>query len=117
MSTSMSQYGSIRYPYYRCRSTAGGRPPCPSVNVQCYEIESFICRVLGQPDSSDPPEMRGIAEAWNASDELTQRKLLPLILARVVWHQTDGEITIDLVDEAPVKIGEAREGENAEELG
>ncbi|WP_419195101.1 hypothetical protein [Novipirellula herctigrandis] len=37
MSTSISQNGSIRYLCNRCRSTAGGRPPCAGVNVHHCE--------------------------------------------------------------------------------
>jgi site-specific DNA recombinase len=112
MGTSISQNGSIRYPYYRCRSTAGGRPPCAGVNVHCHEIETLIITILGQPNASDPDEMAGIAEAWNKLDEAIQRKLLPTILRRVVWHHADQEITLDLMDDAAERIAIATGAES-----
>ena len=107
ISTSISHHGSIRYPYYHCRSTAGGRPRCAGVNLHCHEIETLIITILGQRNASDPDEMGGIAEAWNELDEATQRKLLPTILRRVVWHHADQEITLDLVDDAAERIANA----------
>jgi len=55
--------------------------------------------------------MGGIAEDWNELDEATQRKLLPTILRRVVWHHADQEITNDLMDDAVERIANASESE------
>lgn len=100
MSTSTSQRGSIRYPYYRCRSTAGGKPPCVGVNIQCHELERFICGTLSDPQPADGPEVHALAETWSKLDDETHRELLPQILSRVVFQMADGELNLDLIDNA-----------------
>lgn len=107
MSTSISHNGSIRYPYYRCRSTAGGRPPCVGVNVHCGEIESLVSTILSQPDASDPPEMSEIADHLNRLDDHSKRDILPKILDRVIWNHADREITLDIKDDAVTRLDEA----------
>ena len=62
-------------------------------------------------NASDPDEMARIAEPWNELYEATQRKLLPTILCRVVWHHADQEITLDLMDDAAERIANASESE------
>lgn len=107
MSTSISQNGSIRYPYYRCRSTACGRPPCVGVNVHCGEIESLVSTILSQPDASDPPEISEIADHLNRLDDRSKRDILPKILDRVIWNHADREITLDIKDDAVTRLDEA----------
>lgn len=80
--------------------------------MHCYEIETLIITILGQPNASDPDEMAGIAETWNKLDEAIQRKLLPTILRRVVWHHADQEITLDLMDDAAERIANATGAES-----
>jgi site-specific DNA recombinase len=105
MSTSISQKGSIRYPYYRCRSTADGQPPCPGVNVQCYKIETLICEVLAEPPKDNAEELRALTVAWNQLDKHSQRATLPLILSRVVFQLSTGEMTLELAEGAAERIG------------
>jgi len=109
MSTATSHRGSIRYPYYRCRSTAGGRPPCPGVNVQCYEIETLICGILNQPPKDDSEEVQAIAAAWGQLTEDAKRFVLPAILSKAVIEMSTGEITLALVDDAAEIVGKAAE--------
>lgn len=109
MSTATSHRGSIRYPYYRCRSTAGGRPPCPGVNVQCYEIETLICGLLNQSPKDYSEEVHAIAAAWSQLTEGAKRIVLPTILSRAVLDMSTGEITLGLVDDAAEIVGEAVE--------
>jgi len=109
MSTSISQRGSIRYPYYRCRSTAGGRPPCPGVNIQYHEFEALVCRILAEPCVDDVEEIHAIAAVWNRLDQVAQRKTLPIILSQAVFKMSTGDTTIELVDDAVdliCKLGE-----------
>ena len=117
MSTTMSHNGSIRYPYYRCRSSAGGRLPCIGVNVHSYEIESLLRKVLGQPLASDPEDVLAIAASWNRLDEASQRRLLPQILSRAIWHHKNREITLDLIDEASQLLDDEIECHGDEDLG
>ena len=41
-----THYRVFRYRYYRCRSFAGGRPPCSGVSIPAQAIESFVKRQL-----------------------------------------------------------------------
>jgi len=109
MSTATSHRGSIRYPYYRCRSTAGGRPPCPGVNVQCDEIETLICGLSNQPPTDGSEQVLAIAAAWNQLTEDAKRIVLPAILSKAVLQMSTGEITLTLVDDAAEIVGEAAE--------
>jgi site-specific DNA recombinase len=36
--------------HYRCRSHAGGRPPCRGTGLPAYEVESTVIEVLGEDD-------------------------------------------------------------------
>lgn len=109
MSTAISHRGSIRYLYYRCRSTAGGRPPCPGVNVQCYEIDTLICGLLNQPTKDFSEPVRPIATAWGRLTEDAKRIVLPKILLQAVLQMSTGEITLALVDDAAEIVGKAAE--------
>jgi hypothetical protein len=99
MSTSVSQRGPVRYLYYRCRSTAGGRNPCPGVNVTAYEVERFVCGVLADVDDAEsviPIELR---QHWNQLDELEQPKALRDVIHRLVYSHAAGTISIILRDD------------------
>src|SRR6056297_3742967 len=104
MSTSISHNGSIRYPYYRCRSTAGGPPPCVGVNLHCGEIETLVATILAEPNAVSPPEMTDIADRWNRLDTRSKRNLLPQLLDRVVWDHAAREITLEIKDDAVERL-------------
>jgi hypothetical protein len=82
-----------------------------------YAIETLIITILGQANASDPDAMGGITKDWNKLDGATQRKLLPTILRRVVWHHVEHEITIDLFDDAGRKLNEERRPGEEQESG
>jgi len=42
------------YRYYRCRASAGGRPPCPGIQFPAMEIERFVCRMLSDESAWSP---------------------------------------------------------------
>ena len=50
MSPNTSGYRNFMYCYYRCRSTAGGTPPCKGVRVPAWEIEQFVVQTLNGLD-------------------------------------------------------------------
>lgn len=50
MSPNTSGYRNFRYRYYRCRSTAGGKPPCKGVRVPAWETEQFVVRTIDELD-------------------------------------------------------------------
>jgi hypothetical protein len=46
----------IRYMHYRCRSHAGGRPPCKNVSVPAAELHKFVLDTMRDPgESEDEP--------------------------------------------------------------
>lgn len=57
MTTSYSHHRNIRYLYYRCRSQAGGRPPCANVSVKRYDIEQFV--IDASPYTTDSQRVPG----------------------------------------------------------
>lgn len=99
MSTSASQRGSFRYPYYRCRSQAGGRQPCSGVNLGVHDLEQFICGLIAyekNPQSEIPPELRMV---WQKLDLRSQQARLAEVVQRVVYDQADESISLTLRDD------------------
>ena len=99
MSTSVSQRGPVRYVYYRCRSTAGGRKPCPGVNVGAYELERFVCGVLADVDDAESVIPLELRRHWNGLDELEQSKALRGVLHRAAYSHAAGRIGIVVRDD------------------
>ncbi|MFG0261298.1 MAG: recombinase family protein [Novipirellula sp. JB048] len=102
MTTSYSHHRNIRYLYYRCRSQAGGRPPCANVSVKRYDIEQFFIDTLGDPASDDPEFMEGLREVWKQLDQDQQRRLIPRLLSKVVFNPDLGTVEIEC-NEAEVR--------------
>lgn len=103
MSTSVSHRGPIRYIYYRCRSQAGGRPPCRGVNVEAYELERFVCSVLTDVDDAESEIPRPVQEYWRQLDEREQQIELPKVVHGVIYRHEVGDIVVKLKDD----LGEA----------
>lgn len=99
MSTSVSQRGPVRYLYYRCRSTAGGRNPCPGVNVGAYELERFVCGVLADIDDAESVIPMELRRHWNGLDELEQLRALRDVIHRVVYSRAAEKISVVLRDD------------------
>ena len=102
MSTSYSYHRNIRYLYYRCRSQAGGRPPCANVSVKRHDIEQFVIDTQGEPASDDPEFMEGLREVWKQLDQSQRRRLLPTLLTRVIFNPDLGTVEIEC-NEAEVR--------------
>ncbi|MGB7345140.1 MAG: recombinase family protein [Pirellulaceae bacterium] len=85
MTSSYSRRGNIRYVYYRCRSQAGGRPPCANVNVRAYDLERFVCQTLSEPAKGDLDFLGGFSDYWNELSEMEQLKLLSSLVTKVVF--------------------------------
>src|SRR6056297_2271532 len=95
MSSSYSHHRNIRYLYYRCRSQAGGRPPCANVSVKRYDIEQFVIDTMGESESDDPGFTEGLREVWQSLDQHERRRLLPQLLTRVVFNPDVGTVEIE----------------------
>lgn len=108
MTPTTSPYGSRRYRYYRCRSHAGGRRPCPGVSVSAGEIERFVLEFLaglghdnGVVDrASQQEQLRTFAAVWSMLDYSKQRELLPRVLISVRFDPHHGKIKVSLKPDA-----------------
>jgi site-specific DNA recombinase len=110
MSPSVSGYRNLDYRYYRCRSHAGGRPPCAGVSVPAEEIERFVCQLLGNATAEDLeglPNRQAFCEAWSGLGDRPQRRLLPKILSRIEFNVPQGELRVHLQPGACEILNEA----------
>lgn len=99
MTSSYSQRGPVRYVYYRCRSQAGGRPPCANVSVGQYQLEQFIVDMLEESERDDPDFMTGLHDVWRRLNRNEKRQLLPRLLTRVVFNPDLGTVEIQCDEE------------------
>lgn len=96
---------TIGYRYYRCRSTAGGRAPCPGVQYPADEVERVICQQLAdgeqvwrallassQKEFEDGPA--ALSAAWRGLNDSTRRRLLPRIVESVEIRRRNTEMRI-----------------------
>ena len=113
MSPSPSQRKNIVYRYYRCRSDAGGRPPCRGTGVPAFQIEKFVLdRVaneqLWKDHARERRELQGKWEIIKASlpllSEPKQEAFLAKLVERVVYDADKGTIQIDLDVDAMGKL-------------
>ena len=102
MSPSTYQHGVIRYRHYRCRSHAGGRPPCPGVSISAHEIETYVIDQISglSPTTLRRADRRAIArdflQLWEKMDEVARRECLPLVVELVEYHADRHRIRITL---------------------
>ncbi len=102
MSPSVSDHGNLEYRYYRCRSSAGRRPPCEGICISAYEIEKFVLAQITEADwQGATPEQAETLEQfrgrWRQLDERSQSQLLPQIVQEVEFHVDASRVTIRLV--------------------
>ena len=110
MTPSMSGYRKIiRYCYYRCRSHAGGRPPCRGVSVPAGQIEEYVLGLLADPRNwvaADPPQstleadVQDRFDAWSALNDSDKRKLLPIVVQRVDYCIRKSTISLSWTPQA-----------------
>ena len=99
MSTSVSQRGSIRYLYYRCRSKSQGRPPCRGVNVHAYELERFVLERLEHVEDKSSIVPLEFRVRWRALSEFEQSNKLREVVMQVIYDQSGNQIVIKLRDD------------------
>lgn len=112
MSPSISGHGNVRYCYYRCRSSAGGRPPCEGVCVSSYQIEQFVRAQISETKWEDispeqAEELKRFQDRWGALDEWTQTKRLLKIVREVVFDPDEETLTISLLDDAVLQLSQS----------
>ena len=115
MSPSISGYKNFRYRYYRCRSNAGGRPPCSGVCLPAYQAEQFVRSMIGSGDweglTSDQREEVGrFSDLWQNLDDWSQEKSLAQVLREVVFDPDAGTVELALVEGAAGKVAGPERG-------
>ena len=108
MTPCMNQRKYFRDYFYRCRSRAGGKPPCRNVSLRAFEIEHFICSMFEQSEeeqeSSANTPLEAIRSSWRELNMRTQRNLLATIIKDVIFDPDAGSIVVTLVDDAAERI-------------
>ena len=97
MSPSVSWHGNKGYRYYRCRSEAGGRPPCPGMSISGLAIEEFV---VEQIDTMSPAEMSphlheyaaDFLSHWSHLGNRQKMQVLGRVLEKVTYDPTAGHI-------------------------
>lgn len=102
MSTSVLHHRQVRYLYYRCRSHAGGRPPCKAVSVSAFQLEQMVCDRISalRPEQFRAPSRRQmIADfqaLWAELDKSHQPSCLREVVERVEFDAAKGNLRITL---------------------
>ena len=91
--------------YYRCRSTAGGRPPCRGVSFPAWEIENFVRQQLSDEKtwtelitSSLAAQAKPMATLWQSLDELSQMQIVPQLVERVEFRRKNTVLQVTFND-------------------
>jgi site-specific DNA recombinase len=112
MTPCMNQRKYFRDYFYRCRSRAGGKPPCRNVSLRAFEIEDFISSIFEQSEeeheSSGNTPLEAIRSAWRELNMRTQTNLLATIIKEVIFDPDAGAIVVTLVDDAVERIMTAK---------
>lgn len=108
MTPCMNQRKYFRDYFYRCRSRAGGKPPCRNVSLRAFEIEDLVCSMIEQSEeeheSSANPPLESIRSSWRELNMRTQTNLLATIIKEMVFDPDAGSIVVMLVDDATERI-------------
>jgi site-specific DNA recombinase len=91
--------------YYRCRSTAGGRPPCKGVSFPAWEVEDFVRRQLGDHKTWEELAFadaritaKPMAALWQSLDLPSQMRILAQVVERIEFGRKNTELRITFTD-------------------
>ena len=107
MSTHITQKGNIRFRHYRCRSFAGGRPPCKGSAFPAHELERMVSDLIGKmqfsestSDSTDVDRdtFGRFQEIWSALDESARDHLLPRVVSKISFDRKSSKLRIETDD-------------------
>lgn len=100
---------TIVYRYYRCRSTAGGRPPCKGVQYPAGEVEGAVRDALADTrtwqtlidaeTALTPARADVLTAVWTGLDIPTQERLLAQIVESIAFRRRNSEIRITFKDD------------------
>jgi len=103
MSPHVTHNGNRRYRHYRCRSHAGGRPPCKGSALPAYEIESHVAEwladygLLGEVSNLSDDQRRLLERfqvVWRAMNEVAQSRALPEVVERVEFDEGKSALSV-----------------------
>lgn len=112
MSTQTTSYKNRIYRYYRCRSNAGGNPPCKETQIGAGNLEREVFAVLSDSTRCTPKEnataekmalLQSVSSVWSVLTYTAQCRLLPKFVKEIVWNAQKITICVTLDDEAIVK--------------
>jgi len=98
MSTHETHSGNRIYRHYRCRSHAGGRPPCKGSAFPAYELEKGVAEMLAEPElvenlphllDEQRQLVRRFQVAWDLLDSLARMRMLPEAVEQVRYREAD----------------------------
>ena len=104
MSTHITQKGNIWFPHYRCRSFAGGRPPCKGSAFRAYDLERMVSDLIGKmefcestSDSAniDRDTFRRFQEKWKSLGEIARNRHLPKIVTKILFDRKSSTIRVE----------------------
>tara|TARA_Y100001933_G_scaffold247785_1_gene280987 strand:- start:111 stop:1379 length:1269 start_codon:yes stop_codon:yes gene_type:complete len=93
---------TVNYRYYRCRSTAGGRPPCRGVQFAAGEIEDTVRGMFEKPEAwqgaykAEVADAEHLAMVWKSLSESSQDAFLPHVIDRVTINRCSGAVVVCL---------------------
>lgn len=102
LSPHQTRVGLITYLHYRCRSHAGGRPPCTGISFPAHELQKALIDILLAPRlindlaPSDRPAGRRIQARLAAAEPHQRHHLLPEMIAEVTFDQDLTKLTVHL---------------------
>jgi len=97
----------IGYRYYRCRSSAGGRPPCRGVSYPAWEVEQFVRGQLGdeatwarllRAGGQRRADAGACATVWRSLGPAEQDRLLPDLVESVEFRRKNTEMRITFTE-------------------
>ncbi len=114
MSPHRTHKGNIVYLNYRCRSHAGGRPPCKGSSLPAYELECAVADWVGsQTLRFSPPhateehanQFEHFLAGWKNLDSFKRRRLLPELVRSVTFTRDWSSLSVEFNAEAIARIG------------
>jgi len=114
---------TVNYRYYRCRSTAGGRPPCRGVQIAAGEMEAIVREMLGEaatwrhPNADHLTDANHLAGVLKSLDEPSQDHLIPALVERILLRRKMTELRLTLSESAISRLGERSDPPTGSPIG
>jgi len=113
MSPHAAYNGNVIYRYYRCRSHAGGRPPCKGSGLPAYELGKMVADLISDPDlAEDTPDvsqeqthaLHRFQVGWEMMDSAAQMQVLPEIINEVTVNEDASVLLLQVDTDAITRI-------------